>query len=154
MKQLSSDVLIREATTADADRVAVLSTQLGYPADELVMKRRIQSTQQDAQQILFVAETDGIVVGWLQAFLRVLLMHDAEAEVGGIVVDERFRGRGIGRALMKRAEVWASERKCDSVYLRSNVVRRDAHRFYLNLGYTVVKTQSAFRKVLPQNGGL
>jgi GNAT superfamily N-acetyltransferase len=98
---------------------------------------------------VFVAESpDGQVVGWVQACVRAVLVADRHAEVEGLVVDASWRGKGIGRALMKRAEQWARQRGCKVVRLRSNVVREGARPFYEALGYKVVKTQWAFRKTL------
>jgi GNAT superfamily N-acetyltransferase len=50
--------------------------------------------------------------------------------------------------LLEEVEEWAKARGCSTMRLRSNVVRKDAHRFYVNLGYEIVKRQLAFRKVL------
>jgi GNAT superfamily N-acetyltransferase len=74
--------------------------------------------------------------------------RDPRAEVGGLVVDERFRGSGVGRLLMQQAEDWAREKGYREVVLRSNVIREHAHRFYESLGYTVTQTQKHFRKNL------
>jgi GNAT superfamily N-acetyltransferase len=49
---------------------------------------------------------------------------------------------------MERAEEWAQEKGCESVYVRSNAVRERAHRFYERIGYTNVKTSLTFRKAL------
>ncbi len=49
---------------------------------------------------------------------------------------------------MERAEHWAREKGLRSIFLRSNIIRKDAHTFYQALGYSVVKTQYAFRKAL------
>ncbi len=144
----SNSIVVRPATAGDAERVAPLSTQLGYPASETEMERRIRRTQQDRDQALFVAEADGVVAGWIQVFVRVLLMHDSEAEVGGLVIEDNCRRRGIGRLLMQKAEQWAHEKGCKTVYLRTNVIRKEAHVFYEKLGYKVVKTQTAFRKIV------
>lgn len=103
----------------------------------------------EVEPVVFVAESpDGQVVGWVQACVRAVLVADRHAEVEGLVVDASWRGKGIGRALMKRAEQWARQRGCKVVRLRSNVVREGARPFYEALGYKVVKTQWAFRKTL------
>jgi GNAT superfamily N-acetyltransferase len=77
-----------------------------------------------------------------------LLVADLYAEVGGLVVDENHRGRGIGRILMQHAEQWARGRGCETVCVRSNVVRERAHVFYQGIGYDNIKTQRMFLKVL------
>jgi hypothetical protein len=49
---------------------------------------------------------------------------------------------------MAEAERWSVERGVLEVRLRSNVIRKDAHRFYESLGYANVKSQFTFYKRL------
>jgi len=88
------------------------------------------------------------VVGWAHVFVHALVESDTFAEVGGLVVDERERGQGIGKGLMSRVERLARARGARNVSLRSNIIRKDAHAFYEKLGYRIIKTQFAFRKTL------
>lgn len=54
---------------------------------------------------VFVAETaNGKVVGWVHVHLYPLLESDLMTEIGGLVVDEQCRGKGIGRELIQRTE--------------------------------------------------
>lgn len=143
-------MLIRPMTRSDATEVAELCAQLGYPAGEEQIARRFTDLEGDDNQGLFVAEEPGEgVVGWVHVFGSRLLEHDPVAEIGGLVVDGSWRGRGIGRALMEEAESWALERGHREVRVRSNVVRTEAHKFYGELGYTLVKTQHTLHKTLP-----
>lgn len=145
--EAESPLRVRRASREDASRVAELSGQLGYPATSDEMRHRLGAILQDERHALFVAEVaDGPVVGWVHVFTNPLVVAEALAELGGLIVDERYRGAGVGRRLMQQVEQWAHERGCRAVVLRSNVVRQEAHRFYERLGYRVVKTQRAFRK--------
>jgi GNAT superfamily N-acetyltransferase len=146
----SSQATIRLACAGDAERIAVLCQQLGYPASQEEVQRRLSQIQQDKQHAVYVAElTDGRMVGWVHVYVCQLLVADPQAEVGGLVVDEGYRRCGVGRLLMQQAEKWAREKGCWAVYLRSNVVRKDAHAFYGGIGYSSAKTSiMAFRKVL------
>ncbi|MBN1483383.1 MAG: GNAT family N-acetyltransferase [Chloroflexia bacterium] len=104
----------------------------------------------DPQQLLLVAESPaGQVVAWVQAAVQRLLVSETRAMLTGLVVDEACRGQGLGRQLVVEVERWAIEQGCTAVTVRSNVVRRRAHQFYLDLGYEPVKTQQAFCKKLP-----
>jgi len=96
-----------------------------------------------------VAESEtGKAVGWLHVFVCHLMESDPYAEIGGLVVDELCRGSGIGQRLLDQAEAWARTKACASIRLRSNIIRKEAHHFYLKRGYTVTKTQHAFAKTL------
>ena len=139
---------VRSAEPADAERIAALATQLGYPSTPEQVAARLGRLLRDDDHAVFVAENLGLVVGWVHVFEKHLLESDPEAEVGGLVVDENHRGTGAGKLLMQRAEEWSRARGLKSVYLRSNVIRKGAHAFYEELGYHVVKTQTAFRKLL------
>ena len=149
MSEKSSKARVRPAQLKDGDRIAVLSGQLGYPSSAASVRRRLRNLLARRDHAIWVAETEGgIVAGWIHVFVKELLESDREAEIGGLVIDENFRGQGVGKALVERAERWAKARRLKSVYVRSNIVRKDAHAFYQNLGYKIIKTQSAFRKPL------
>ncbi len=139
---------IRPANLDDAQRIALLATQLGYPSTPGQVFARLERLLRDDEHAVFIAEQSALVVGWVHVFEKRLLESDPEAEIGGLVVDENHRGIGAGKLLMNRAEEWARARGVKSVYLRSNVIRREAHVFYEKLGYYTVKTQTAFRKIL------
>ncbi len=146
---MPNTIAIRPARNSDASALAGLAAQLGYPSTPGQVRRRLDTlTEKAAENEVFVAEAGGQVVGWVHVHIYRLLVDDPEAEIGGLVVDEQARGRGVGAALMQAAESWAKEKGCASVYLRSNVIRTQAHEFYKRLGYTIVKSQYAFRKAL------
>jgi len=139
----------RAATPADAESVAALSCQLGYPSLPQAVHQRLERIQRDDNRAVYVAElAGGGVVGWIEVFAYELLIAELRAEIEGLIVDERYRGAGIGRQLIGRAEAWAKGRGCKAVYLRSNIIRERAHAFYRNLGYETIKTQLAFEKRL------
>jgi len=145
----SNKATIRLASPEDANCVAALCYQLGYPATQEEVQRRLNQIQQDEHHAVYVAElSNGHVVGWVHVYVGQLVVKDRQAEIGGLVVDEGYRRCGIGQLLMQQAEQWARAKECWAVYLRSNIVRKGAHVFYERIGYSDVKTQLAFRKVL------
>jgi GNAT superfamily N-acetyltransferase len=142
-------VTIRPMTAADAGAAARLATQLGYPSTAEEVLRRFHAITALPESYVAVAVSDaGSVVGWIHVFGNRLLESEPDAEIGGLVVDESYRGRGAGTALVAAAEAWARERGYPVVSVRSNVVRQEAHEFYQERGYGVVKTQVKFRKTI------
>jgi GNAT superfamily N-acetyltransferase len=142
-------VEIRLARTEDIERIVALCEQLGYPSSQEQVRERLCQIQQRDDHAVYVAErADGRVVGWVHVFIRRLLVADLHVEIGGLVVDEEHHRRGIGQLLMEQAERWASEKGCQAVYLRSNVIREGAHAFYERIGYTNIKQSKVFRKIL------
>ena len=144
----SVEPTVRPATLGDAEAIARLSGQLGYPSTTGETARRLLHVNGQTGHGVYVAEADGMLIGWVHVFVHPSLLADTPAEVAGLVVDESCRSRGVGRILMEQAESWAREHGCRSVGLRSNVLRSRAHAFYERLGYRVIKSQKAFRKDL------
>ncbi len=139
---------IRPAIESDAPAIAHLCGQMGYPATPEDVARRLRHILQFEHGALFVAEIEGGVVGWIQVITYPLPEMDWHAELGGLVVNETHRGRGIGSALMVHAEKWARAQGCLEVRIRSNIIRTRAHKFYKQAGYEKIKTQYNFRKPL------
>ena len=144
----SREPTIRHAIPEDAGAIARLSDQLGYPSTEEESARRLREVIWQSGHAVYVAECDGKLIGWVHVYVDHSLLADMPAEVAGLVVDENYRGHGLGRVLMEQVERWAKEHGCRSVRLRSNVLRSRAHVFYERLGYRVIKSQKAFCKNL------
>jgi ribosomal protein S18 acetylase RimI-like enzyme len=140
---------IRQMHAEDADAVATLTTQLGYPATESEIRRRYDLIKDRWDARVFVARSPGnVLVGWIHVQATYLLECDPRAEIWGLVVADSARGAGVGRRLVEAAEEWARMRGLAVMTLRSNRLRAEAQGFYEHLGYTVTKTQNAFRKSL------
>jgi GNAT superfamily N-acetyltransferase len=142
-------VKIRRARKSDAERIAELCGQLGYPATATQIAQRLRRIKPVSKNAVLVAESpEGKVIGWLHVSVEPLLEVELRAEVNGLVVADEERSRGAGALLLRTAEEWARSRGCQSMSVRSNVVRERAHEFYLRNGYEHYKTQKSFRKVV------
>lgn len=145
----SSGANIRPATTEDVEAIAILSHQLGYPVSTIIVEQRLHQILSDSSHIIYVATgLDNRAIAWIHAYARHSLLIDFHAEIGGLVVAESDRRTGIGRQLLDRVESWAKARGCQSLLVRSNIVRPAAHRFYQKYGFSQVKTSFVFHKVL------
>ena len=141
--------LVRKAKATDVVHITVLCDQLGYPSSSEQVEQRIREIECHEDHALFVTQQpDGSLVGWVHVYLCPLVVTELEAEIGGLIVDERFRDRGIGQLLMRHAELWSREKGCQALRLRSNVTRKNAHAFYERMGYKKIKTSWMFRKEL------
>ncbi|HJV49447.1 MAG TPA: GNAT family N-acetyltransferase [Geothrix sp.] len=140
--------IIRPAVEGDADRLAELSGQLGYPASPAAILDRLRRLAARGDQQVFVALRDGQVVGWAQVGRGLSLESGPQAELLGLVVDEAHRGRGLGQILVSEAEAWARAQGLPALRVRCNVLRDATHRFYRRLGFDETKRQVVFRKPL------
>ena len=141
---------IRSATPEDAEVLACLAGQLGYPLSRPgEMASRLVRTLADPEQAVLVAALPRAgVIGWIHVCTSPRLIAQPRAELGGLIVDEDHRGAGAGRALLVAAENWARARGYDQLRIRSNAIRKDAHRFYERMGYHRAKSQHVYDKAL------
>ena len=139
-------VAVREVRIDDADAVARLTGELGYPVTPEEMADRIQTQTAQPDHAIFVACQDAKVVGWIDVRVSHHLQSGAAAEIGGLVVSTEARSLGIGGTLLARAEIWAHERGIRRMVVRSQIARERAHRFYLERGYQRTKTSAVFSK--------
>jgi len=139
---------IRIARRGDAERIAKLCGELGYPASPRQISARLRQLTPAAKHAVFLAESaQAGVIGWVHVSTSYLLESDMRAEVNGLIVAEGQRSGGAGAKLLQAAEDWARKRGCKGMNVRSNVIRERAHKFYEANGYEHYKTQKAFRKV-------
>jgi GNAT superfamily N-acetyltransferase len=138
---------VREALLTDAPRITSLAGQLGYEVPLAHVERQLRRVNDERAIFVAVVPRAG-VVGWIAVSLFEGLTDSGRADIDGCVVEDEYRGNGIGRLLVQTAETWARRRNCTSIRLVSNVMRERAHEFYKRLGYDVLKTQYAFKKSL------
>lgn len=91
---------------------------------------------------VYAARVDDVIIG-----ITLLVPHHhlpgLRFHIEDVVVDERYRRRGIARALLATAMAEAQE--AISFDLRSHPVREAAHSMYLSLGFEPSDT-TVFRK--------
>jgi GNAT superfamily N-acetyltransferase len=137
---------IRDARPEDAEAIARLLGQLGYPAEPASVRARLERLLIVGDRVV-VAELDGQVVGLAQLHVSPTIEHEQPAaKVSALVVDESHRGEGIGRALVEAMEAEARTRRCVLLFLTTSARREDAHEFYRRVG--LEETGKRFAKYL------
>lgn len=143
--------ILRTATPADAEILATLN-RLFNDAEEPPehWAERLADSRQIEQAIL--AEIDGQVVG--MAGLRLapgLFYPEPQAEVTELYVLPGFRGKGVGRSLLEKAEALARQAGASELLIRVNVENDPARRLYRSLGYE--DGDLSLTKELPKENG-
>lgn len=127
--------------------VANLLTQLGYAASVADVRRRLERLLASEADVQLAAVIAGEVVGLAGLQVGLALEYDAPVgKVSELVVEERHRSRGVGRALVAAVEQEARHRGCCLLYLTTAARRKDAHMFYERIGFE--ETGKRFVKML------
>jgi len=126
----------RTAGPGDAVALSRLLGQLGYPSAPEEIPDRLQKMHERSGTTVMIAEDDSGAVGVATIHLFQALHTSAPiAWLTAVVVEEHSRGKGIGAALLRRAEEWAIERGANRLSLTSALHRTRAHEFYKSHSY-------------------
>lgn len=139
------EIRVNKLTLEHAKDVQRLSGQLGYPMAIMDIESNISELITAKDHIAFVALENEKVVGWIHAFKGLFLESKPFIEIGGLVVDEEYRGKRVGKQLVQKVKEWSLEKGFEILRVRSNVKRKEAHKFYLKLDFTEIKEQKVFQ---------
>jgi ribosomal protein S18 acetylase RimI-like enzyme len=128
-------ITIRRATAADAERIAGLFTDEGYPAGPSDIVARLERFGSAHSQVI-VAEIDGEVLGFIAIHALPRFEHDDRIlRILALVVDAGARERGVGHRLMTEAERAGREVGAAFIEVTAGHHRPEAQRLYESLGY-------------------
>lgn len=139
------NLIFRKAEREDLERIVemlsddFLGTQrekFENPLPESYI-RAFEEIDADKNNELIVAKLDGEVIGTLQITFTpsISFQGGKRATIESVRIDEKYRNLGIGRKFMEWAIDRAKEENCVSMQLTTNADRKNAHRFYENLGF-------------------
>ena len=137
--------VVRAAAPADAARLVELAREVGAEREGWLItdgewrssgeeRRYLRSLRRHSNAAVFVAETDGTIVGRLSVTRDI---HPASAHVAdvGLMVAQGYRRRGAGTALMQAAEDWAKATGVEKLELHVFPYNKPAIALYERLGY-------------------
>jgi GNAT superfamily N-acetyltransferase len=128
-------ITLRTATTDDADSIASLFTDEGYPAGPSDIAERLGRFASPHSQVI-VADHEGEILGFVAIHALPRLEHsDRVLRVMALVVEAGVRDRGIGHLLMGEAERIGRELGAAFAEVTAGHHRPEARRLYEDLGY-------------------
>ena len=126
---------IRPAADADAEAIAALFTDEGYPAGPSDIRERLSRFDSTFSTVR-VAELGGDVVGFVAVHVMPRFEHgDRIARILAVIVDAGVRERGVGHLLLSTAEEIARETGCAFIEITAGRHRPEAQRLYESIGY-------------------
>jgi GNAT superfamily N-acetyltransferase len=137
---------IRLAKESDLPRILELYHELSMITTEA--EQHLNTSRDDYRRVfaeisnhpgreLLVAEYEGEVVGTVALFIIPNLSHGATpyALVENLVVNHKYRRKGIGKKLMEYTIARAKQERCHRIELGSDKKRKEAHRLYRSVGF-------------------
>jgi GNAT superfamily N-acetyltransferase len=128
-------ITLRPANERDAERIAGLFTDEGYPSGPSDIVDRLDRFASEHSRVI-VADNGGEVLGFVAIHALPRFEHsDRVLRIMALVVDAGVRERGVGRMLMEEAERLGRELGAAFAEVTAGHHRPDARRLYEDLGY-------------------
>jgi GNAT superfamily N-acetyltransferase len=127
-------MVVRDAEPGDADDLASLLDELGYPAQPDAVRERLEAVSRDSR--VRVAVDDGRLFGVVASHhMSALEQERPVCLVTVLVVAPGARRRGVGGLLMDAVEESARDAGCGRVVVGTAHHRVSAHAFYRGRGF-------------------
>ena len=143
-------MIIREMAAADIPQLAELYKQF-WNEDSCVktMRQKFDQYQKEGSHILLCAIENKQLVGSVMGVICGELYGDCRPflVLENMIIDKKYRNRGIGTELIAEMEKRASQRNCTQIILVTESDRVDACKFYESVGYKP-ETHRGFKKKL------
>ena len=143
VRRIKEQTPVRPCILEDMPAVADLITQLAknsgidkeFQAEQFArMFKKMQSQPEMYANYVYII--DGKVVGFISVvFYQTFFHRVGTAQVNELIIDEQFRGKGIGQALMKAAELEARRRGMDELEVGTESDNLAAQKFYRKYGF-------------------
>lgn len=78
------------------------------------------------------------LVGISSCWETVRFYSGKQIELDNVIIDNKFRSSGLGKKFLELIEVWAKENSCKTIELNTYVQNPRSHKFYFNLGYSIL----------------
>ncbi len=132
------EVIVRPASVADLESVYELLNQLkGSHHNREAFERNYTQNLSDPLVHYLVAIYNQKPVGFISLHVQRILHHEHRTgELQELIIDENYRGKGVGKQLMIAAEGLARTLNLEEIELTTRLHRTDAQEFYKSLGYS------------------
>jgi ribosomal-protein-alanine N-acetyltransferase len=142
--QPPAPVLIRPATLADVDDVAIIEARsFSNPWQPQTFRSLIS---QGRAHVLVAEDLEFGVVGY-----AVVWWVLDQGELANLAVTEGFQGRGVGSALLDRLLSDAKASEVESLFLEVRMSNTRAHELYLSRGFVQVAVRKDYYRKPPED---
>jgi PhnO protein len=136
---MNSNLQIRKIQIQDLDFVYKSICELeNEELDFELFKEIFNENIANPNNLYLIAENENEVVGFISFHTQNLLHHNGRVgEIQEFFINQKYRGKGIGRQLIEKILQYAEEHKLKSIEVTTNKRRVENVLIYENLGFTL-----------------
>lgn len=143
---------VRRALAADVPAWSAQRAALWPEEDARALAAEAPGLLDDDDGVVFVAEGDDGIVGFAEATLRHDYVNGTDSSPVGFLegwyVAPAWRGRGVGRALVRAVEDWARGRGCGELASDALLDNTSSHAAHAACGFEESERVVYFRRRL------
>lgn len=136
------EILIRTANKKDIDSIYNLLKELYETIEDksgLDIEKAYEKLEffiSNDNNLTFVAECEGNIVGFISVFIRKTILHTLpSALIEELVVDKNYRGKGIGKRLIEAVIKKCEELNIGEIEVSTEITNINAREFYKSMGF-------------------
>jgi GNAT superfamily N-acetyltransferase len=125
-------------TKNDIEDIAILGQQLNPKLTLKQIKTYLLQMFEFETYTCFGVFLNDKLVGISSAWTTVRLYSGKQLEVDNVVIDRSQQSKGLGKMFFEFIENWAKKNKYNTIELNTYVQNSKSHKFYYNLGYSIL----------------
>lgn len=130
-------VNVRELTPEEIHTIFPLIKQLNPTMEEHLFHKRLEVMLEKGYRCAAAFDDAGHMMGLSGFWVLCRFWCGEHVDMDNVIIDERFRGQGVGKKLMEWIENWARARGITFAVLDAYAENAPAHQFYFRQGYII-----------------
>lgn len=120
---------VREIELNDYSDINMLNSKIDYS--------KVKSIIEDRNYLMIVAQLNDDVIGYISSNLNEDIKANKAVGIEGIIVDEKYRGLGVGHQLMLELEKSSKNKDVNYIISLNKNYNEEEIKFYKRQGFTL-----------------
>ncbi|MGV6861312.1 MAG: GNAT family N-acetyltransferase [Putridiphycobacter sp.] len=135
---MTDHITFRLLTQDDIHDISILGQQLNPKLTLEAVKAYQTEMFKLPTYYCFGILKEGKIIGISSGWLTIRYYSGKQLEVDNVIIDKNVQSKGYGKLFFEYIEEWAKQNDCKTVELNTYLQNSRSHKFYYNLGYSVL----------------
>ncbi len=135
---MAESVTFEKLSETHISEIARLGHQLNPKLSLAQVRAYFEEMFQFSTYHCFGLYIDQQLVGISSGWITIRLYSGKQLEVDNVIIDNALQSKGLGKVFFEHIENWAKAENCKTIELNTYVQNSKSHKFYFNLGYSIL----------------